>query len=550
MNRIARTFDRRRVLAVPLLWLASIAAAAPPVQEAVYARHLATLAGDAFEGRMPGTAGEEKTVAYLVEQFRALGAVPIAGSSFIQPVPLLEIAPKPEPRLSFTTPRGVETMKFGADAVVFTKRQVPAAAIADSPVVFVGHGVVAPEYGWNDYAGVDMKGKTALILINDPGFASGDESLFRGRALTYYGRWTYKFEEAARQGAAAALIVHETVPAAYGWPTVVNSWANPQLDMQAGDGRAGRVAIEGWLTHERAAALLASAGQDFEALKKAAGTRGFRPVPLPVRATAGVENSLRKSNSANVIAAIPGSKRPGEYVFYVAHWDHLGRTQGGEGDQTFNGAVDNATGVAGLLAIADAFERALARPERTVVFLAVTAEEQGLLGSEYYVAHPLVPLAQTVAVFNMDALYFGGRTRDVRVVGAGASDLDRYLAEEAARRGLAPVPEALPEKGHFYRSDHFSFAQAGVPALYLKTGIDDVQGGAAAGAAREADYVARRYHQVGDNYTPDAQLGAGLEVVDLIYAIGSRLANDAAFPNWNADNEFRAARDRSRGPRP
>jgi len=425
-------------------------------------------------------------------------------------------------------------------------RQVPQVSVTDSPLVFVGHGVVAPESGWNDYAGVDMKGKTALILINDPGFATGDETLFRGRALTYYGRWTYKFEEAARQGAAAAIIVHETEPAAYGWATVVNSWANPQLDMQASDGRAGRVAIEGWITRERAAALLAAAGQEFAALKQAASTRGFRPLPLDVRVTAGVRNTLHASNSANVIATIPGSQRPGEYVFYVAHWDHLGRTQGAQGDQTFNGAVDNASGVAGLLAIAAAYRRAPSPPARSVVFLAVTAEEQGLLGSEYYVAHPLVPLAQTVAVFNMDALYFGGPTRDVRVVGAGASELERYLAEEASRRGIRPVPEAQPEKGHFYRSDHFNFAQAGVPARYLKTGIDDLDGGLAAGQAREADYVAHRYHQVGDNYAPGAELGAGLEVVDLLYAIGSRLANEAAFPNWNPGNEFRAARDRSR----
>jgi len=558
VNTLHRIFDCRVLLAVPVAWLAwavpatgaeagrGPGATPPAVSAEVYERHLAALADDSFEGRKPGTAGEERTVAYLVEQFRKLGAVPLAGQGYVQAVPLLEIAPQPQPSLVFSTPRGSQATVFGEDAVVFTKRQVPQVSVTDSPLVFVGHGVVAPESGWNDYAGVDMKGKTALILINDPGFATGDETLFRGRALTYYGRWTYKFEEAARQGAAAAIIVHETEPAAYGWATVVNSWANPQLDMQASDGRAGRVAIEGWITRERAAALLAAAGQEFAALKQAASTRGFRPLPLDVRVTAGVRNTLHASNSANVIATIPGSQRPGEYVFYVAHWDHLGRTQGAQGDQTFNGAVDNASGVAGLLAIAAAYRRAPSPPARSVVFLAVTAEEQGLLGSEYYVAHPLVPLAQTVAVFNMDALYFGGPTRDVRVVGAGASELERYLAEEASRRGIRPVPEAQPEKGHFYRSDHFNFAQAGVPALYLKTGIDDLDGGLAAGQAREADYVAHRYHQVGDNYAPGAELGAGLEVVDLLYAIGSRLANEAAFPNWNPGNEFRAARDRSR----
>lgn len=556
MSALHRNFDRLRAPAVPTVLLAMAAASAcaapaapvaPSVSGEVYAQHLAALADDAFEGRKPGSAGEEKTVAYLVEQFRRLGLVPLDGADFVQAVPLVEIAPLPDPQLRFATPRGEQVTTFGEDAVVFTKRQVPAAAIDASQVVFVGYGVVAPEYGWNDYAGVDMQGKTALILINDPGFATDDQTLFRGRALTYYGRWTYKFEEAARQGAAAAIIVHETGPAAYGWATVVNSWANPQLDMQVPDARGGRVAIEGWVTRERAAALLAAAGQDFEALKKAANARGFRPMALPVTATASVRNSLRASASANVIAAIRGSRRPGEAVFYMAHWDHLGRTQGGEGDQTFNGAVDNATGVAGLLAIADAFRRAPQPPGRTVVFLAVTAEEQGLLGSEYYVAHPLVPLAQTVAVLNMDALYFGGRTRDVRVVGAGASELERYLAEEAVRRGITPLPESQPEKGHFYRSDHFNFAQAGVPALYLKTGVDDVAGGLAAGAAREADFVAHRYHQVGDEYAPGMPLEAGLEVLDLLHAIGHRLANESAFPNWERGSEFRAARDRSRG---
>ncbi|MGD9597827.1 MAG: M28 family peptidase [Steroidobacteraceae bacterium] len=553
MSHLHLRFDRAWWPVVPALCFAPAlvqaggAGPAGAVDPALYERHIAVLASDDFAGRKPGTTGEEKTVAYLVDELRKIGAVPVGEGGYVQSVPLVEIAPRPEPQLSFSTPHGPLPMRFGTDAVVFTKRQVSAVDVESSPVVFVGHGVVAPEYGWNDYAGIDMHGKTALILINDPGFATGDGTLFRGRALTYYGRWTYKFEEAARQGAAAAIIVHETEPAAYGWATVVNSWANPQLDMQAADKRAGRVAIEGWITRERAAALVAAAGHDFDALKKAANTRGFAPVPLDARATASVRNTLHPSNSANVLAMIPGTKRPGEYVFYVAHWDHLGRTQGGEGDQTFNGAVDNATGTAGLLAIAAAFAGERRRPERSIVLLAVTAEEQGLLGSEYYVAHPRVPLAQTVAVFNMDALYFGGSTRDVRVVGAGASELERFLADEAARRGLVPVPEAQPEKGHFYRSDHFNFAQAGVPALYLKTGVDDLDGGIAHGMAREADYVANRYHQVADEYVPGAPLAAGLEVVDLIYAIGRRLADEPLFPNWNADSEFRAARDRSRG---
>lgn len=549
LNCLHRRLDRARAAAVPALCLllAGAAGAEPPtrVSAQVYERHIAALAADDFAGRKPASTGEEKTLAYLERELRAVGATPL-GADYVQPVPLVEIAPQPDATLRFATPRGVQSLRFGDDAVVWTKREVRASGVDASPLVFVGHGVVAPEYDWNDYAGVDMHGKTALILINDPGFATGDESLFRGRALTYYGRWTYKFEEAARQGAAAAIIVHETVPAAYGWATVVNSWANPQLQMQSADGNADRVALEGWITHDRAVTLLAAAGQDFDALKKAANTRGFRPVPLDVQVSGHVNNLLRHSVSANVIAQIAGSTRPGEYIFYVAHWDHLGRALGGEGDVTFNGAVDNATGVAGLFAIADAFRRAPRPPGRTIVFLAVTAEEQGLLGSEYYVTHPLVALANTVAVFNMDALYFGGRTRDVRVVGAGASELERYLAEEAARRGIVPLAEATPERGSFYRSDHFNFARAGVPALYLKVGIDDVDGGTAAGSAREADYIEHRYHQVGDEYQPGVALEGGLEVVDLLYAIGSRLAAETTFPDWYADSEFRAVRERSR----
>jgi Zn-dependent M28 family amino/carboxypeptidase len=532
-----------------LLASAAAAAAAADVPVAVsaqvYETHIAALAADDMQGRMPATDGEALTIRYLENEFRKLGVAPVGGS-YQQGVPLVEIAPRPDAELRFATPQGEQRTRFGEDSVVWTKREVTAASVTDSDLVFVGYGVNAPEYGWNDYAGVDMQGKTALILINDPGFATGDESLFRGQALTYYGRWTYKFEEAARQGAAAAIIVHETVPAAYGWPTVVNSWANPQLQMQSVNGNADRVALEGWITQECAAALLAAAGQEFDTLKKAANTRGFRPVPLPVRVNGRVANTLRHSSSANIVAQIRGTERPEEYVLYVAHWDHLGRLAGGEGDRTFNGAVDNASGVAGLLAIADAFQRAPVKPARSILFVAVTAEEQGLLGSEYYVAHPLVPLAQTVAVFNMDALQFAGPTRDVRVVGAGASELERYLHEEAGRRGLRAAPEANPERGAFYRSDHFNFARAGVPALYLKVGIDDLDGGVEAGQAREADYIASRYHQVGDNYAAGVRLEGGLIVVELVHAIGSRLAQESGFPNWLPDNEFRAARDASR----
>lgn len=522
------------------------ARAVPAVELAAYEKHVARLASDEFEGRKPATRGGKKTVAYLVNEFTKLELAPGNGQSFVQPVPIVEITAGSDATLSFATPKGVQDTRYAQDSIVWTKRVVRDIELEDSEVVFVGHGIVAPEYGWNDYAGVDMRGKTALILINDPGFATHDDSLFRGRALTYYGRWTYKFEEAARQGAAAALIIHETEPASYGWSTVVNSWDGPQLDKATADGNAGRVEVEGWITLERAQQLLSSAGRDYATLKTQASQRGFEPVPTSIRASASLRNAIRRSTSNNVIATIPGSKRPDEYVVYMAHWDHLGRTLGESGDTIFNGAVDNATGTAGLLVIAAAFKEAPLPPERTVVFLALTAEEDGLLGSAYYVDNPVFPLSQTVAALNMDAIYFGGPTRDVSVIGYGASELEGYLETAARSQDRVVRPDPKPEQGSFYRSDHFNFAKYGVPALYFKKGIDDREHGAEWGRQQDARFVAERYHQVGDNYTSDADLRGGAEDLDLLYALGRRLANETAWPNWYRDNEFRAIRDRSR----
>lgn len=554
-------FDPRRACAVPLFLLAQAwgvpafaaetAPSAPAVRIDEYREHVERLASDEFGGRKPGTAAETKTVAYLVEQFQKLGLKPGNGGSYTQGVPLVEITAGSDATLTFDTPKGPQSTTIGEDAVVFSKQLVPQVSFKGSPVVFVGHGVVAPEYGWNDYAGLDMRGKTALILINDPGFATGDESLFRGRAMTYYGRWTYKYEEAARQGADAAIIVHETKPAAYGWTTVVNSWDGPQMDMGSGDSNLGRAKVEAWVTLDRAKALVAASGQDFDALKLAANQRGFKPVALPgVSASAFVRSAIRKSTSSNVVATIPGSKRPNEYVVYMAHWDHLGRTLGKKGDTIYNGAEDNATGVAGLLAIASAFKRAPTPPERTVVFLSVTAEEDGLLGSAYYAQHPLFPLAQTVAALNMDSIYFGGPTRDVSVVGAGASELEKYLVEAAAAQDRVVIAEPEPEMGLYYRSDHFNFAKYGVPGLYFKLGVDDRACGEACGRARLAEYFAKRYHQVSDNYDPTADLRGGAQDVELMYRVGAKLADETTWPNWLPDNEFRAIRDRSRAGAP
>ena len=517
-----------------------------PIDADMYRTHIAKLAADEFGGRKPGTEGEKLTLEYLESEFRKLGLKPGNGQSFLQKVPMVEITAASDAALKFTTGASSTELKFREDMVIWTKRVKASESIEASQLVFVGHGVTAPEYGWDDYAGVDMRGKTALILINDPGFATGDASLFRGRAMTYYGRWTYKYEEAARRGAAGAIIIHQTEPAAYGWDTVVNSWSTPQLDHASADGNAGRVAIEGWITEPQARALLAANGINLEDAVKRANRRGFRAEPLKSTASASLRNAIRRTDSHNLAAVLPGSKRPDEWVVYMAHWDHLGRLPGCSGDCIMNGAVDNATGTSGLLTIANAFVKAAKKPERSILFLAVTLEESGLLGSAYYTDNPLHPLAKTVAVFNMDAMHFGGPTRDVTVVNIGASDLEDYLAVAAKAQSRVLKEEPTPEKGFFFRSDHFNFAKHGVPALYIKGGIDDREIGMEARQKYLADFQAEKYHKVGDEYSPDADLRAGVQDMELLYAVGARLAGEKIWPNWKPDSEFRAARDRSR----
>jgi len=545
------TFEQplRHLVPALLAGIVITASAAPqtgPIEEAVYRAHIARLSSDEFGGRKPGTEGEKLTLDYLEAEFRKLGLKPGNGASFLQEVPMVEITAGVDAALKFATAGVDANLKFREDMVIWTKRVKPAESMSASPMVFVGHGVTAPEYGWDDYAGIDMRGKTAVILINDPGFATGDTTLFRGRAMTYYGRWTYKFEEAARRGATGAIIVHQTEPAAYGWDTVVNSWSTPQLDRATVDGNAGRVAIEGWITESQAQRLFAANGTTLAEAVKRANTRGFRAEPLKSEASASVQNTVRRTSSHNLAAIIPGSERPNEYLVYMAHWDHLGRLADCSGDCIMNGAVDNATGTSGLLAIAKAFMGARKKPERTVVFLSVTLEESGLLGSAYYVDHPLFPLAQTVAAFNMDAIYFGGPSRDVTVVNMGASELEDYLAEAAKAQGRVLKAEPTPEKGYFFRSDHFNFAKLGVPALYIKTGVDDREHGIAWREKYYADFTAQKYHKAGDEYSPDVDLRAGVEDLALLYAVGTKLAGEKTFPNWRPDSEFRAARDRSR----
>ena len=511
----------------------------------VFRSQVAALASDEFDGRKPGTIGEEKTVDYIRRGFADAGLKPGHGTTFYQSVPLVEITAASDATLSLERGGTKQDLKYAQDMVVWTKRVVAQSSLDKSPLVFVGYGIVAPEYDWNDYAAADIKGKTAVILINDPGFATNDPKLFRGREMTYHGRWTYKFEEAARQGAAGALIIHETEPAAYGWNVVTTSWTGPQLDLASADGNAGRIAIEGWISNEAAQSLFKLAGQDFATLKAAAAKRDFKAVPLGVQASVTVRNAIRRSNSSNVIGILPGSKRPDEYLIYTAHWDHFGHAADKPGDAIFNGAIDNATGVAGIMTLARAFAHASTRPERSIVFLAVTGEESGLLGSAYYAENPIYPLARTAAVINLDALYAGGPARDIVVVGSGNSDLEDYLRKAAKQQDRVTSPEPTPEKGFYYRSDHFNFAKQGVPALYTKLGMDDRERGREYGQQQQEDYIAKRYHQPSDEYSKDLDFRGSFEDLELLYRVGERVANEKGWPEWYKDSEFRAVREQT-----
>jgi Zn-dependent M28 family amino/carboxypeptidase len=522
----------------------------PPLSEERLAADIRVLASDEFEGRAPATAGGAKTREYLAARMEEIGLEPVNGS-YEQPVPLVELTVDPEASfLTVTLEDGTErALSYGDEAVFWTKRVEEEVAFDDSEVVFVGFGVNAPEYGWNDYERLDIEGKTVVMLVNDPGFyLQGEE--FKGREMTYYGRWTYKFEEAARQGAAAAIIVHEAEAASYGWGVVEGSWSGPQLDLQRTDGGASRAAAEAWITKDVAEELMAAAGYEYEELKEAALSAGFEPVALEgLTASARLVSSIKRSESANVTGILPGTERADEVVLYMAHWDHIGAPGGAEGDdQIYNGAVDNATGTAGLLAVAQSMIDAGAQPERSVMFLAVTAEESGLLGSAYYAEDPLVPLGKTVGGINMDAIAPTGPARDLIVVGYGASELEDVLKAVADREGKVLRPDASPEAGYFYRSDHISLAKKGVPMIYVDKGIDLLDGGEAAGRAAEADYTENRYHKPGDEYDPATWRMDGLaQTLTILRDTGAALAYTGIEPNWYEGNEFRALRDEQLG---
>jgi Zn-dependent M28 family amino/carboxypeptidase len=504
------------------------------------------LASDEFEGRAPTTAGEEKAVALIADRFRAAGLQPGNNGGWYQSVPLVETNATPTP-LRITGGSTPLEFAYRTEMVANSYQVQPRIDLTDSEIIFVGYGINAPERGWNDYAGIDVKGKTVIILVNDPDYETPAlQGTFNGRAMTYYGRWTYKYEEAARQGAAAALIVHDTVPAAYGWNVVQSSWTGPQYNMDAANNHMDQSKVIGWLTNDAARRLFAASGKNLDELTAAAKRPGFKAVPLGTKASVSLTNEIKRQASRNVIGILPGTTRPNEYVIYTAHWDHLGICDAdATGDNICNGALDNATGTAGLIALAEAHAKA-GRPERSIIFLAVTAEESGLLGSRYYGENPIYPLAQTVGGINMDGLNVAGNTRDLIVIGKGKSGLEDYLQRAADDLGLTLKNEPTPEAGYYYRSDHFSLAKFGVPMLYAEGGDDLVNGGVAAGRAAAEDYRANRYHQPSDEYDPNWDWSGAIRDLQIYYRLGRELAESDDWPNWYEGDEFRAIRDRSR----
>jgi Zn-dependent M28 family amino/carboxypeptidase len=507
--------------------------------------HIQKLASDEFEGRGPGSRGEELTLAYLTEQFRAMGLEPgNPDGTFVQKVPLVGITADPAAELRLS--RGGRTLRarYGRDFVAWTKRVTESAAM-DAEMVFAGYGVTAPEFNWDDFKDVDVRGKVLVVLINDPPVT--EEDIFGGPAMTYYGRWTYKFEKAAELGAAGALVIHETGPAGYPWAVVEGSWTGEQFDLVTENRNMHRAAVEGWITREQAEALFRLAGKNLEELKRAAVRRDFRPVPLGVRAQLSLRNTLRTVDSNNVIARLPGSdpKLRDEYVVYCAHWDHLGKDEQNGQVRIFNGAKDNASGTAALLELARAFRQLRTPPARSILFLAVTAEEQGLLGSRYYAENPLYPLARTAAVINLDGMNVLGPTRDLVVVGMGNSTLDDVAASVAQhfRRTLKPDPE--PEKGFFYRSDHFSFAKLGVPAFYPDEGVEFIGKPEGWGLEMRAKYTAEDYHKPSDTVKDYWDLNGLVEDARFVFLLGYRVANDPKLPEWKPGTEFRAVREAS-----
>lgn len=513
--------------------------------------HIKVLASDEFEGRAPGSKGEELTVNYLVAEAKKIGLQPgNPDGSYVQKVPLVGITGAEAAPLTVTKGAQKKTFKWSDEVIAFTQRVDERASIAGSDIIFAGYGVEAPEFDWNDFKDVDIKGKTIIVLVNDPQVPEAgnpsqlDAKLFNGKAMTYYGRWTYKYEKAAEKGAAGVFIVHETGPAGYPY-AVVQGFLGERFGLVAADKNMGRASIEGWLSLDAAREIVAMAGHDFDALKKQALSRDFKPVPLGLQASMSLRNKLRTVDSQNVVARVEGgdAQLKDEYVVYSSHWDHLGVGAPVDGDNIYNGALDNASGVAALLEIGRAFTQVQPKPKRSILFLFVTAEEQGLLGSEHYARNPLFPLEKTVANINIDGVNQWGRTSDVTVVGMGASDLDDFLLDAARTQGRTLNPDPESEKGFYYRSDHFNFAKVGVPALYTDTGVKFVGKDDAYSTTKREEYTAKDYHKPSDEMKSDWDLSGAVEDAQLMFLVGYNVANADRFPEWKPGNEFKGKRD-------
>ena len=503
------------------------------------------LSSDNFEGRAPGTPGGIAASQYIADEMNSIGLIPMGSDgSYFQSVELTAQTLLPNSQMNINFDR--ESVFDGNDkknSVYWTKRLNENIDIKSSELVFVGFGINAPEYNWNDYSEIEVKGKTVLILINDPGFATQDETLFKGNAMTYYGRWTYKYEEAARQGAAAAIIIHKTAPASYGWQVVSGSWSGEQYDLVRPDKGASRTALEGWMTYSKTEELLLKAGLKLKDLEANATENNFKALSIPrLTLSASLKQNIKTTVSRNVAGGVIGSKYPEDFVLYMAHWDHLGMNLEIEGpDKIYNGAVDNATGTAAIIEIAEAFKTGI-QPERSALFLAVTAEESGLLGSAYYAEEPLVPLKNTIAGINIDAMLPLGRTKDMKVIGYGASELEDLLESTLDRRNMYIVPDDKPEAGYYYRSDHISLAKKGVPMLYADPGNEHEDYGLIFGEDFSDDYTKNRYHKPADEYNDTWDLSGIKQTSEILYELGYNLANSTMWPNWYEGTEFRSLR--------
>ena len=497
--------------------------------------HIKVLSSDKFEGRAPSSKGEELTLGYLTQQLTAVGFKPGNGDSFLQAVPMVSIEASPDMTLSI----GDKDYQYGPEMVMGSSRISDFEQLKDSELVFVGYGVNAPEYNWNDYEGLNVKGKTVVILVNDPGFATQDPALFNGNAMTYYGRWTYKYEEASRQGAEGAIIIHETAPASYNWSVVEHSWTGPQFGFVREDLNKGRVAVEGWVNSEVAKELFANAGLNFEQAKIEAAKGSYHIDMGDLNASITVNNTVKESVSYNFIATLPGSSKPDEHILYTAHWDHLGKDTSLTGDQVYNGAVDNASGTGALIEVAEAFAKLPVAPERSITIMAVTAEEQGLLGSKYYAANPIIPAAKTVANINMDALGVNGRSSDVSVYGLGQSELDNFLKTAAKKQGRIIAGDPRPAAGIYYRSDHFAFANIGIPALYAKSGTTPADEATKVLRAKLNERLGECYHNLCDEYNDAWDMSGAVEDIQAFYAIGYQLSKENVWPQWSKTSEFK-----------